>query len=338
MSKKSPEVEDTEVLDIIGPGSLLSEARIKSGLTVVDVANKLNFRITLVNNIEADIFDKTLPDTYNRGYLKNYAKLVNVSITDVIEMYEKMNVFQENHAKMQSFSRGTMKKTQNNILMWITYLILTIFIVFTVMWWLQEDKASHSGESSPVASTSLPAKDDETMTEKLVQPLQQSEIVEEASLENANNIATTERANNVIEGSASTVNTPMNAVTANNDTITQSLVAEAETVEAETAKIETTVAQTTPEVIKPEETALTKVVFTFAGDCWVNIHDALGERVAWGVKKSGYVMTINVKAPLKITIGKPELVEIDFGGESIDMSTFPKGHIAKFTLPLPSQS
>jgi len=49
-------------------------------------------------------------------------------------------------------------------------------------------------------------------------------------------------------------------------------------------------------------------------------------------------MTINVKAPLKITIGKPELVEIDFGGESVDMSTFPKGHIAKFTLPLPPQS
>lgn len=64
MSKKSPEVEEIKV-DVIGPGSLLSEARVQSGLSIDDVANKLNFRVMLVKNIEADIFDKTLPDTYN---------------------------------------------------------------------------------------------------------------------------------------------------------------------------------------------------------------------------------------------------------------------------------
>lgn len=109
MSKKSPEVEEIKV-DVIGPGSLLSEARVQSGLSIDDVANKLNFRVMLVKNIEADIFDKTLPDTYNRGYLKNYAKLVNVSIPEVIEIYEKFHIFQGEGTKMQSFSRGTMKK------------------------------------------------------------------------------------------------------------------------------------------------------------------------------------------------------------------------------------
>ena len=60
-------------------------------------------------------------------------------------------------------------------------------------------------------------------------------------------------------------------------------------------------------------------MFTFNGDCWVNIYDATGERIAWGVKKLGYVMTITGKAPLKVTLGKPELAAIAFNGKKVDM-------------------
>ncbi|MBL4822572.1 MAG: DUF4115 domain-containing protein, partial [Colwellia sp.] len=77
--------------------------------------------------------------------------------------------------------------------------------------------------------------------------------------------------------------------------------------------------------------------FTFSGDCWVNIYDATGERIAWGVKKLGYVMTITGKAPFKVTLGKPELAEIYFNDTPVDMLSFNAGNIAKFTLPLTSQ-
>ncbi len=79
---------------------------------------------------------------------------------------------------------------------------------------------------------------------------------------------------------------------------------------------------------------ISTAVFTFSGDCWVNIFDATGERIAWGVKKSGYVMTIQGIAPLHITVGKPELSSIVFNGQSVDMSPYNVGNIAKFTLPL----
>jgi len=86
-----------------------------------------------------------------------------------------------------------------------------------------------------------------------------------------------------------------------------------------------------------QETVESTVVFTFAGDCWVNITDATGERVAWGVKKTDYVMTIKGVAPFNVTLGKPELGTIDFAGQNVDMSQFNAGNIAKFTLPLDSQ-
>jgi len=82
------------------------------------------------------------------------------------------------------------------------------------------------------------------------------------------------------------------------------------------------------------EVTLTNVTFTFSGDCWVNISDATGERIAWGVKKLGYVMKISGQAPFNVTLGKPELVAIKFSEEIIDMSQFNVGNIAKFTLPV----
>jgi cytoskeleton protein RodZ len=78
----------------------------------------------------------------------------------------------------------------------------------------------------------------------------------------------------------------------------------------------------------------TRVEFTFSGDCWVNIFDASGERLAWGIKKSGYVMTIKGVAPFNVTLGKPELVTIKYNDNLLDISQFNRGNIAKFSLPL----
>ena len=45
-------------------------------------------------------------------------------------------------------------------------------------------------------------------------------------------------------------------------------------------------------------------------------------------------MTIKGKAPLRITVGKPELTSIVFNGQAVDMSSFDVGNIAKFNLPI----
>ncbi|XPF96270.1 RodZ domain-containing protein [Colwellia sp. RE-S-Sl-9] len=310
MSKKLPEVEETEVqVEVSGPGSMLAEARIKKGLSIDDVASSLNIRVALVKNIEADIFDQTLPDTYNRGYIKNYAKLVNLPVSDIIAYYEKLNILEVHSTKMQSFSRGTMKKAENSMLMWITYLILTVFIGLTVMWWLQDDK-----EAEPKAAVSS-----ETLIKNTTNSTDIEEVVETTS--SSEELSTTESVASAVGNSE--IENELD--TSNIDNLEQNASLESVDAKAVTST-------------ESDEITLSKVIFTFSGDCWVNIHDALGERIAWGIKKSGYVMTIEAKAPLNITIGKPELVQINFNGESIDMSTFPQGHIAKFELPLLSQS
>ncbi len=66
------------ILRLLVRGQILAEGRIALGLSQEDVAKSLNFRLSLVKDIENETFDKSLPDTFNRGYLRNFAKLVHV--------------------------------------------------------------------------------------------------------------------------------------------------------------------------------------------------------------------------------------------------------------------
>ena len=326
-NKKAPEL--TEDIEVIGPGQMLAEAREKISLSQQEVADKLNFRLALVRDIEADNFDKSLPATYNRGYLRNYAKLVDISVDEVLASYEMLGVAETQGAEMQSFSKITEKQAQNNRLMWVTYLILAVLIGSTLLWWIQGMELGQ--QSAPVN------------TESTEQPAQ-AVVANEQSAPIESNSAEPTQPNQESEN----ISSPGLAQPAQPD---EKVIAESPTLqvgntEAQPSELSNSIntndssaqdSEAAPSAQSIASEQLTKqVVFNFAGDCWVNIYDATGERIAWGVKKAGYEMTISGIAPFKITLGKPELVQINYDGQNVDMSQFNVGNIAKFDLPLES--
>lgn len=326
-NKKAPEL--TEDIEVVGPGQILAEAREKIGLSQQEVADKLNFRLTLVKDIEADIFDKSLPATYNRGYLRNYAKLVDIAVEDVLASYEMLGVAEAQGAEMQSFSKITEKQAQNNRLMWVTYLILAVLIGSTLLWWIQGmDIGQQVSPISNNATNEVISQESEAASAELIKDLdtepqsktvsldEEQQVIEQPDVGEQVNIA------EAVESAVlqTTGELPVELAQA------QSQPSAAE-VEVQPEPVQNSVTT---------EDAAKQVIFNFAGDCWVNIYDATGERIAWGVKKAGYEMTISGIAPFKVTLGKPELVQINYDGQDVDMSQFNVGNIAKFNLPLES--
>jgi cytoskeleton protein RodZ len=291
--------ELSEDMEVIGPGQMLLQARNQLGLSQQEIANRLNLRVTLLANIEADVFDSSLPETFNRGYLRAYAKLVNISVEDVLASYEMLSVAKIQCAEMQSFSRITEKQAQNSRLMWVSYFILALLIGSTVVWWVQEQNTN----KEKITSTQTVIIKEKTADLLVASPslINPSETIPKEAIPKETTPTTAEIKTDKVENTA--VNNDANLLNA--DVNQQSLTSE-----------------------------ISQATFTFSGDCWVNIYDAAGERVAWGVKKAGYVMSISGKAPFKVTVGKPELAVISFNGQDIDMSKFNSGNIAKFTLPL----
>jgi len=328
MSKnKESELEVAELsedMEMIGPGVMLRDARIKLKMSQEDIALRLNFKISLVKDIEEDNLDKSLPATYNRGYLSSYAKVVGVDKEDVLASYDALGAAHIQRSEMQSFSKATAKQAEHSRLMWISYFIVAVLIGLTVMWWVQESrdkpkvlptaaepseitKISEESDASTIAPKLSPAGE----TDEQVQVTQ--DAVEQKPAD-----------------------TPIKAQESVTESSSQSTALQPQSSNEQATTLESVVIAENA-LTNDESTAVessSTAVFTFAGDCWVNIFDATGERIAWGVKKTGYVMTVTGVAPLKVTLGKPELASIEFNGEPVDMSAFNVGNIAKFTLPL----
>jgi len=317
---KEQQTELTEDMEVIGPGQMLREGREALKLSQKNVAEKLNFTLLTVKNIEEDKFDHKISATYTRGYLKNYARLVHVSEDDVLDSYELLGVAAIQQAEMQSFSKITKNQTENNLLMWFSYLIVALLIASTVVWWWQEHQQSSTPSNSikknlvdfANKTQSSKQKSSKHKSSKQQSNKQKKQMIKQPVDDKSNKI--------IYSKSAAEKSTSQNS--AKNTNITP------------LENIKNTSTDANSESTATPAINISEVVFTFSGDCWVNIYDATGERIAWGIKKADYVMKISGQAPFNVTLGKPELVAINFNGNTIDMSQFNSGNIAKFTLPL----
>jgi len=336
MNKEVLAAESTEQVDelcenieVVGPGLILSEARKKLSLSVEDVSSRLNFRTNLVKEIEQDIFDPLLPATFNRGYLRSYAKLVAVDIDEVLSAYDMLSVAEEQRSEMQSFSNLTEKQAEHSRLMWFSYLIAALLFGLMVLWWLQESELSvnifeQSKQEQPISNTINEVVDVKVVKKSDEAPVLQNNVTIKNAITDIDKVTKPTVITNAVDSVKKELETTP---------IVQKL-APVLASQNDTSNNINAATEIPPELVPDATPEISTVVFTFLGDCWVNIYDATGERIAWGVKKSGYVMTVTGKAPLKVTLGKPELATIAYNGEQVDMSSFNTGNIAKFTLPL----
>ena len=67
-------------------GTLLKEARIKSKLTIEQVATKLFSDPDIVEDLENDIFKKLGGNVYIKGYIRNYSKLLGLDSAVLIDL------------------------------------------------------------------------------------------------------------------------------------------------------------------------------------------------------------------------------------------------------------
>jgi cytoskeleton protein RodZ len=317
---ESKVTELSEDMEVVSPGNMLRDARQRLSLSQEHIASKLNFKLSLVKAIEEDLFDPKMPVTFNRGYLVNYAKLVSIAAEDVLASYEALDAASIQRSEMLSFSKETSKQAEHSRVMWISYLIIAVFIGLTVLWWTQQSHQQTEVIKNNVSPSTANA---------LIQSSQKVESL--STLERKNNLAlTVNKANELV--TTTQVNT-------NSDQQNADLV---NSQNSEKLSVEDPLPLTQPSESENQQPVITvnplsKAVFTFKGDCWVNIYDAKNKRIAWGVKKAGYVMTVEGQAPFLVTVGKPELTSIVFNDKAIDMSGYNNGNIAKFELPIVMQ-
>ena len=79
-----PVIEDKPRANVTGPGEILLKARLQKGYSDIEVAEQMHLPVSVVRAIEEDSYEKIKNHIFIKGYIRSYAKIVEVSGDDVI--------------------------------------------------------------------------------------------------------------------------------------------------------------------------------------------------------------------------------------------------------------
>ncbi|MGO2056310.1 MAG: RodZ domain-containing protein [Halomonadaceae bacterium] len=322
------------------PGELLSRQREQLGVPLADAARALNLRPAVVAGLEQDNYQEIPVAAYRRGYLRAYAKYLDMDDRLVLEAYQAHNGTTDTERKVTMVSTV---KPPSRVGDWlfklVTLLVIVGLIAVTVMWWQSRggneppnvgatsteetasepaEPADESGEASSIftsgnESASLPSNATNVMPSAAEAPASSSE-------ENADAIASLDERPQ--ESDNDTANTAAeNAELSGTDQPSEEQANE----EQNSADSEQTAAA---------ETANANVLeLTFNEQSWTEIFDANNQRVFVGLQTPGTSTSVEGEPPFRLTVGNATGVELRYQGEEVDLpARAGANNVARFTL------
>ena len=289
-------------------GTLLKNKRESLGLTQKQISDRLKLRVTLIQQIEENQFESDQVATFMRGYIRSYAKYVNLDEKVVLNALHHAGDAQHQEQEMLSFSRKTKTEKHNSRIMILTWSIFAVIAGISSLWWWQNQQQ-------------------DTLSQFLANTESSEELVVEESLDPE--LTSLE----VIEAEQ---NTAQLSATESTDELTVISAAEASE-NIEQAEDTQDVAEVPPvaaesETVTPEPVA-NELVMQFSADCWIQVKDAAGKTLSTGIKKAGQTLNLSGTAPYKVILGAPEGVSMTFASEPVDLSGYTSGKVARITLP-----
>jgi len=132
------EVGGSEI--VMGPGRRLRLVRESKNVTVEMVASELHVMKRCILDLEDDRYDRIEYETYARGYLKLYAKMLELPVDEIMEAFEAIskNCFVTSRRPVQK--RKTKKPpifthVRRRGFHWLTYGIVSLLVVLVLLWW-----------------------------------------------------------------------------------------------------------------------------------------------------------------------------------------------------------
>jgi len=124
-------------------GLPLKEAREKADLSLMEVAQSLLISEEIVGAIENSQIEKLPSATFVIGYIRSYARMLNIAADDIIEAYNK-SMPNNNQAPVISFLPAEKKDTGNKTAI---VMVVLIVLLLTLAWWFQLDKSTDLDKS-----------------------------------------------------------------------------------------------------------------------------------------------------------------------------------------------
>lgn len=321
----SPTAEATIASSV---GSVLRTARETQGLTVADIAERIKFSVKQVEALESDNHSMLPQGTFLRGFVRSYARTLNVDAAPLLAMMAPSN---EIHGDISEVQTGGLEfismqdSSKKNL--YLLAAALLVAMVLALFIWNQKDEtiaekvllqdvklpeglpasAVLSASSGVVAASAVVVAD-----VKLVQEAPAQKVVESPKVSESLKVV-------VVPKVTPPATTPVVAV--------------------KTKVVTPPVVVSPPLVVEKSTLPLDQlkkrpIHIVFAQDSWMEIVDTNGEMLLSRMNVAGTEKWIggNRRAPYQVAIGKVGAVKLFYKGREVDLSKYNQSGVVRLVL------
>ncbi|MDC9589757.1 cytoskeleton protein RodZ [Xenorhabdus sp. XENO-10] len=330
-------------------GQILRQAREKHELSQQTVADRLCLKLSTVRDIEEDNIPSNISPTFLRGYIRAYAKLVQVPESEILSVLDKQMPSKAiKTSPMQSFSAGKKRKKRDGWLMKITWFVIIFLLGMTVLWWWQDYKAQQTAQSpiseqsgaksAQVANSEKSSEAPGTGGDNVSAPAKDSQ----SGVSSQDNASQGKTSPAEINGTVVDRNVSSNVPPVSSTSKAESLPVNQPATNATSENlVSATNAEAKNSVVSPSSADVNNIsavsnnelVVNFKGRSWLQVTDSKGKVLFSGIKKKGNSLKFSGKSLYSLTIGVPAEVEVLYQGKPVDLSAFVKKNVtAKLQL------
>jgi len=284
-----------------GPGARLRAAREASGLSLDQVAQQLKLAPRQVKALEDEDFGKLPGRTFARGFVRNYARLLNLEADDLLAlMPDAAHAPALGSPALHSTSTTmgelpTATVTRPNFMRWLIPLVLVASIVGAAAYeWYRgglvaPGDVSHTVASAPQVDPQLPAPP---------------------------------------------ATPPAPATGTSSTLLPNPLAAEGQAIEPSPVPETRDASPATAAPAAAPEAAATPapLVLAYRGPSWTEVRDRTGQLLIARMFAAGSEQSIRGTPPFEVVIGNARAVTLTYQGKPIDLSRYTRQNVARLRL------
>ncbi|HEY1026433.1 MAG TPA: RodZ family helix-turn-helix domain-containing protein [Pseudomonas sp.] len=317
------------------PGESLRQAREIRGWSVADVAAQLNLTPQRLAQLEAGAFDKLPGTTFARGYIRAYAKLLELDQNRLVVEFDQFTGTDSAGSSVHSLGRiEEPVRYSQSILRLVSFLLLLALVGAGFLWWQDQGRPGASLADLGLEHVEVEGADGTTQVHSLAEPEDQAVVAAQGEEQAAPLLLPVEPGETPEEASggepsASESAAAGSAVAAAPESPAAPATGQpTATVPASPQAPATT---TEPAVVAAGHGALT---IQFTADCWTQVTDADGKVLLSALKRSGERIELTGKAPMELRLGFARGAQVSYNGESVNVAPHMTGETARLKLGL----
>jgi len=310
---------------VLGPGRLLQIAREEKNLRPEDVAYEIRLTPSQVLALDEDDYSKMPEETYVRGYLRNYARLVGVPENDILMAFARMTRATDAVPTTVSMPAESEKNINSRAAWMVAVASIVAVIVLSAVWLLKPYDELPLTDSSPVS----PVVDEKPGLEEV--PVGTSTLnLDKSAVDPGLNEPPATPANELEVVSEKAIEPVVTPEVANEP----ELVIETKTetsIPVESENIAQT-AETTDTGDDQKSTGGGTLLINYSKDSWTDVRDANGKKLLYRTVKAGEKIALAGELPISLFFGFAQGVNVKFDGKTIDVPAHTRGVFARFTV------